>query len=203
MVFSRKSSYAESCTLDMNTTWILSLIKILQTVLALFEFVDRKELVSFKKRSFRANARDSVKKVRPEIISTLKISRFCLRLLLNNKRVGSPFFFLVLFSTCRVPCVKEGGIRFTMNGFDHFNLVLVTNVGGNGDVSQMYIKGSGTGWIRMKRNWGQNWQCDVVLVGQGLSFIVVLSHGHVIASYDVAPPNWQFGQTFEGNQVPL
>ena len=90
-----------------------------------------------------------------------------------------------------------------MNGFDYFNLVLVTNVAGSGDVAQMYIKGSSTGWMQMKRNWGQNWQCDTVLVGQGLSFIVVLSHGHVVTSYDVAPSNWRFGQTFEGNQVPV
>ena len=88
-----------------------------------------------------------------------------------------------------------------MNGFDYFNLVLVTNVAGSGDVAQMYIKGSSTGWIQMKRNWGQNWQCDTILVGQRLSFIVVLSHGHVVTSYDVAPSNWRFGQTFEGNQV--
>lgn len=52
----------------------------------------------------------------------------------------------------------------------------------------------------MARNWGQNWQCNVNLKGQPIAFEVTANSGRTLASYNVAPANWQFGQTFEGKQ---
>ncbi|KAK8946290.1 Expansin-A1 [Platanthera guangdongensis] len=100
----------------------------------------------------------------------------------------------VLFK--RVPCKKRGGARFTVNGRDYFELVLVTNIGGSGSIKAMSIKGSRTGWMAMSRNWGANWQSNAYLNGQPLSFRVTTTDGRTLLFPDIAPSNWEFGQTF-------
>ncbi|KAF5182540.1 Expansin-a9 [Thalictrum thalictroides] len=100
----------------------------------------------------------------------------------------------------RVPCFKQGGIKFEIKGNPYWTLVLVYNVADVGNIIDVKIKGSNTGWIKMTRNWGQNWQTFTRLQGQSLSFQVISQTGRMVQSDNVAPPYWQFGQTFEGRQ---
>ncbi|XP_031477734.2 expansin-A11-like [Nymphaea colorata] len=100
----------------------------------------------------------------------------------------------VLFK--RVPCVKEGGVRFTINGRSYFELVLITNVGGAGSISAVSIRGSQGNWQAMTRNWGANWQSNLYLNEKSLSFRVTTTDGTTMVFPDIAPSNWQFGQTF-------
>jgi hypothetical protein len=108
--------------------------------------------------------------------------------------------FCLCLILCRVKCERSGGLRFTVSGSPRFFQVLITNVGLDGEVVGVKVKGSRTGWIAMARNWGQNWQCSINLKGQPISFEVTASSGRTLASYNVAPANWQFAQTFEGKQ---
>ena len=93
----------------------------------------------------------------------------------------------------RVACAKS-------KGNPHWLLVLVYNVGNAGDVSKVRVKGSRTDWIIMSRNWGQNWQTGNNLVGQSLSFQVRTSDAKWLQFDNVAPSNWQFGQTYDGKR---
>ncbi|GAV80578.1 Pollen_allerg_1 domain-containing protein/DPBB_1 domain-containing protein [Cephalotus follicularis] len=98
----------------------------------------------------------------------------------------------------RIPCYKQGGVKFQISGNPYWTLVLLYNVGGAGDVSSVKIKGSNTNWIQMSRNWGQNWETGTVLTGQHLSFHVTLSDGKTLVFDNVVPNYWQFGQTYDG-----
>ncbi|XP_057548248.1 expansin-A32-like [Amaranthus tricolor] len=101
----------------------------------------------------------------------------------------------------RVPCIRIGGMRFTIssNSNPYFLMVLIWNVAGAGDVERVLIKGNrGKPFTEMKRNWGQYWESNNSLLGQSLTFRVTTSDGKKSTSWHRVPANWQFGQTYEG-----
>ncbi|KAE8706033.1 Expansin-A7 [Hibiscus syriacus] len=82
--------------------------------------------------------------------------------------LSMPIFLKIALSVGEVSCRKQGGIRFTINGFRYFNLVLVTNVVGARDIVK------------------------------ALLFRVTSSDRRTSTTRNTAPAHWQFGQTFTG-----
>nr|GLL22663.1 expansin-A12 [Ipomoea trifida] len=97
----------------------------------------------------------------------------------------------------RVGCRRRGGVRFTLKGQSNFNMVMISNVGGSGDIKSAWMRGSGTRtWVPMIRNWGANWSTRFDIRSQTLSFRLTLTNGKTMAFYNVVPSSWKFGQTF-------
>ncbi|KAJ4957233.1 hypothetical protein NE237_014016 [Protea cynaroides] len=98
----------------------------------------------------------------------------------------------------RVPCQRKGGIQFQIQGNGYWLLVYVMNVAGAGDVGNMYVKGTKTGWISMSHNWGASYQAFATLTGQALSFrLTSETTGLSVIAWNAAPSNWYFGMTYE------
>jgi hypothetical protein len=99
-----------------------------------------------------------------------------------------------------VKCWRQGGLRFKIGGFNNFELIVITNVGGSGSLRSVSVKGTNSaGWIPLNRNWGANWQCNSPLVGQVLSFVVTSTGGQTLYIYNVVPSWWRFGTVFSTN----
>ncbi|TVU39083.1 hypothetical protein EJB05_12486, partial [Eragrostis curvula] len=107
-------------------------------------------------------------------------------------------------STCpstMVACAREGGIRYTITGNKNYNMVMVTNVGGAGDVVALMVKGNKrVKWTPMKRSWGQIWITEVDLTGESLTFRVMTGDHRKATSWHVAPRDWQFGKTYQATK---
>ncbi|XP_062205494.1 expansin-A15-like [Phragmites australis] len=99
----------------------------------------------------------------------------------------------------RVPCVKQGGVRFTITGFNYYELVLITNVAASGSVASAWVQGTATNRLPMTRNWGANWQSLAGIAGQALTFGVTSSGGQTIVFQNVVPAGWTFGMSFISN----
>lgn len=101
-------------------------------------------------------------------------------------------------------CKRRGGVRFTLKGQSNFDMVGISNVGGSGDVKNVWIRGSKSRtWVAMHRNWGANWESAIDVRSQTLSFRITSGDGKTLEFFNVVPSSWQFGQTFAAqNQFP-
>ncbi|CAN6183416.1 unnamed protein product [Urochloa humidicola] len=108
---------------------------------------------------------------------------------------------IVPISYRRVACERKGGIRYTITGNKNYNMVMVTNVGGEGDVVALTVKGNKrVKWTPMKRSWGQLWTTEVDLTGESLTFRVMNGDHRKATSWHVAPRDWQFGTTYQATK---
>ena len=83
----------------------------------------------------------------------------------------------------------------------YFLLILVSNVGGAGDVMEVLVRSKGLKkFTPMKRNWGQYWEISENLGGQDLTFRVITSDGRSSTLWRVLPQDWQIGKTYEGKK---
>ncbi|KAL8480986.1 hypothetical protein ACS0TY_027502 [Phlomoides rotata] len=97
----------------------------------------------------------------------------------------------------RVACRRRGGVRFLLKGQPNFNIIMISNVGGGGDIKTAWIRGSRSRtWSAMHRNWGANWQSNYDLRSQTLSFRITLVNGRTLTFLNVVPSSWKYGQTF-------
>ncbi|KAG2681318.1 hypothetical protein I3760_11G139400, partial [Carya illinoinensis] len=91
-------------------------------------------------------------------------------------------------------------LRFSFQGNAFWLLGYVMNVGGGGDITQMWVKGSKTGWISMSHNRGASYQAFATLGSQSLSFkIISYTTKETIIAWNVAPANWAVGLTYKTN----
>ncbi|KAL6896747.1 hypothetical protein ACP4OV_007319 [Aristida adscensionis] len=108
---------------------------------------------------------------------------------------------IVQMSFRKVPCVREGGIRYKITGNKNYNEVMVTNVGGAGDVVALMVKGDKrVKWTDLTRSWGQMWTTSVDLTGESLTFRVMTSDHRKATSWHVAPKDWTFGKVYQATK---
>uniref|UniRef100_A0A0E0JY89 Expansin n=1 Tax=Oryza punctata TaxID=4537 RepID=A0A0E0JY89_ORYPU len=113
------------------------------------------------------------------------------------EKIGSYSVGIIPVIYQRVPSMKKGGLRFTINGHDYFQLVRVTNVAAAGSIKFMEVMGSNSAdWMPMARNWGAQWHSVAYLTDQGLSFRVTNTDDQILVFTNIVPLGWKFGQTF-------
>ncbi|TVU48343.1 hypothetical protein EJB05_07977, partial [Eragrostis curvula] len=99
----------------------------------------------------------------------------------------------------RVKCWRSGGVRFTINGCNYFELVLVTNMAGSGSVQEHGGEGHQHGVDADVQELGRQLAVERNARRTGAQLqrhLQSSTGGQSIVFQDVVPAWWQFGQTF-------
>uniref|UniRef100_A0A0E0I3Q3 Expansin n=2 Tax=Oryza TaxID=4527 RepID=A0A0E0I3Q3_ORYNI len=101
----------------------------------------------------------------------------------------------------KVACVRQGGIKYTITGNPSYNMVMVKNVGGAGDVVKLTVKGTKrVKWTPLQRSWGQLWKTEANLTGESLTFRVMTGDHRKATSWRVAPRDWTYDNTYQAKK---
>ena len=100
----------------------------------------------------------------------------------------------------RVPCPRQGGLRFMLSGNPFYLQTLVFNVGGAGDIRGVEVSADGGPWMQMEHNWGAQYSIKQGLLGKALGFRITSSSGDVLTVNNAAGSNWYIGQTVQVDQ---
>eukprot|EP00897_Mesotaenium_endlicherianum_P003462 jgi/Mesen1/3143/ME000184S02208 len=103
----------------------------------------------------------------------------------------------------RVPCVKDSPIKYVLGGNPYFFQVTVTNVGRDGDLSEVWVMGNRDGWSKLSHNWGAVWSIGKPLLGKSLSFKLVTAFTkQTLTVMDAIPKGWSIGGQYSKGQFP-
>ena len=101
----------------------------------------------------------------------------------------------------RVKCKRSGNINFHLSGNVYYLQILITNVAGSGDISEVWIQGDLNGWMQMQQNWGSIWALSHQFGGQALSFRLKTTHTQEWLEVIHAIPNsWCLGGQYSAGQ---
>ena len=100
----------------------------------------------------------------------------------------------------RVPCPRQGGLRFMLTGNPYYLQTLVFNVGGAGDIRGVEVSANGGPWMQMTKNWGAQYSMKEGFLGKSLGFRITSSTGDVLTVNNAAGSNWYIGQTVQVDQ---
>lgn len=109
---------------------------------------------------------------------------------------------VVPVSIRRVNCKRSGNITFTLNGNPSYLSVLISNVGGPGNLGNVQIKANNGPWLKMSRSWGAVWSISGSgFFGKALSFkLQSYFPSNSLTLNSAVPKTWAFGGTYSNGQ---